>query len=68
MKSLNKVTHQALDVLIKEIGLADTLRFVNQFTKGYGDYTKQREKLFHGMELEGLLEEIRRSGEEESQE
>lgn len=68
MKTLNEVTRQAIEVLTKEIGVADTIRFVNQFTTGYGNYTEEREKLFAGAELEDILGEIRESRKERSHE
>ncbi|MEW6287414.1 MAG: hypothetical protein AB1509_14420 [Chloroflexota bacterium] len=55
---LAEVTHEALRVLYKEIGVVNTIRFVNQFTAGYGDYTKEREALFEGMTLDDLFAEI----------
>src|SRR5258708_4207293 len=45
-KPLSEVTQQALAVLIKEIGVVNTVRFLNQFTMGYGDYTAERDTLF----------------------
>lgn len=45
-KSLTEITEQAIALLTKEIGIVDTVRFLNQFTTGYGDYTQEREALF----------------------
>jgi hypothetical protein len=39
------------------IDLAD--RHQNQFTVGYGDYTKEREQLFDHLTLEEILTEIK---------
>ena len=41
-KPLSEVTQQALAVFIKELGVVNTVRFLNQFTTGYGDYTAER--------------------------
>jgi hypothetical protein len=46
-------------VLYKEIGVVNTLRFINQFTTGYGNYTEEREKLFEGMSLDDVVFEIK---------
>ena len=43
-KPLAEVTHTAIRVLCKEIGLVDTMRFVGQFTVGYGNYADERER------------------------
>lgn len=63
-KPLAEITQEALALLCKNIGIANTIRFVNQFTKGYGDYTKERRELFADMTLEEIVNEIeqRRSG------
>ncbi|MEW6713455.1 MAG: hypothetical protein AB1403_26785 [Candidatus Riflebacteria bacterium] len=55
---LAQITKEALQVLYKEIGVVNTIRFVNQFTTGYGDYTQERKILFANMTLEDLLGEM----------
>jgi hypothetical protein len=54
-KPLAEVTHTAPRVLCREIGLVDTMRFVGQFTVGYGDYTAERDELFRDMTLDAML-------------
>ena len=56
---LVEITEKALEVLIRELGLVKTLRFVGQFTTGYGNYTEEREKMFEGKTLEDILSEIK---------
>ena len=63
IKPLAQVTHEAIVILGREIGLADTLRFIGQFGPGYGDYTKERKELFKGLSLEDLFEEMDREEE-----
>lgn len=55
---LAEITKEALQVLYKEIGVVNTIRFVNQFTTGYGDYTEERKLLFADMTLDNLLAEM----------
>lgn len=55
LKPLVEITQDALRVLYKEIGVVNTLRFINQFTIGYGNYTEEREKLFEGMSLDDAV-------------
>lgn len=62
-KPLAEITQEALALLCKNIGIANTIRFVNQFTKGYGDYTKERRELFADMSLEEIVNEIERNRE-----
>ena len=55
---LAEITREALQVLYREIGVVNTIRFVNQFTTGYGDYTEERKILFADMTLDDLLTEM----------
>ena len=58
-RPLAEVTQTALRVLCREIGLADTMRFVGQFTVGYGDYTAERDELFGDMTLDDVIAGIK---------
>ncbi len=59
-KALSEITKEALEVLSKEIGIANTIRFINQFTMGYGDYTQERERIFEDMTLDEIVNEIKK--------
>jgi hypothetical protein len=59
-RPLVEITATALKVLYKEIGIVNTVRFINQFTTGYGDYTQERDELFAGMTLDDIISEIKR--------
>ncbi len=58
-KPLAEVMQVAIRVLCREIGLADTMRFVGQFTTGYGDYTAERDELFKDMTLDDMIAGIK---------
>jgi hypothetical protein len=58
---LAEITQEAIDVLCREIGIVNTLRFVNQFTTGYGTYTEEREALFGEMRVDEIIADIQRS-------
>jgi len=58
-KPLNQITHEAIQVLYQEIGVVNTVRFLNQFTLGYGDYTAERDALFANLTLDDILTEIK---------
>ena len=58
MKSLHEVNHQAIRVLTEQIGIVDTVRFVNQFTTGQGNYTQERDALFGHLTLEDIVTAI----------
>ncbi len=58
-KPLTEINQLATHILCKEMGVADTIRFINQFTTGYRDYTKEREKLFGDLSLNEIASEIK---------
>ena len=58
-RPLTEITNQALHVLTKEIGVADTMRFLGQFSTGTGNYTEERAALFDHLSLDEVLSEIR---------
>ncbi|MBN2093714.1 hypothetical protein JW964_29105 [candidate division KSB1 bacterium] len=57
-KSLAEINARAFYMLFKELGIVDTLRFINQFTIGFGDYTKEREELFKDLTLDQIITDI----------
>ena len=59
-RPLVEVTQTALRLLYREIGIVNTVRFINQFTIGYGDYTQEREQLFADMTLDDIVSAIKR--------
>ncbi len=59
-KPLSEITQQAMSVLAKELGVANTLRFISQFTSGYGNYTEERRELYADMSLDDILNNLKR--------
>ena len=57
-KPLAEVTHEAIGILLREIGIVDTVRFLNQFTGGFGNYTEEREQLFSELTLDEIVTAI----------
>ena len=60
-RPLAEVTQEAVRLLYKKIGIVNTVRFLGQFTTGYGNYTEEREELFADKTLDDLIDEIKRS-------
>jgi hypothetical protein len=60
-KSLNQITQEAIAILSKEIGISDTVRFLNQFLTGYGNYTEERDAMFKDLTLDEILKQIKKS-------
>jgi hypothetical protein len=63
VKPLAEVTQDAIRTLCQQIGPVDTVRFVNQFTVGYGNYTEERRQLFADLTLDDIVSEIKRGKE-----
>jgi hypothetical protein len=60
MKPLAEITQDAIRVLCQELGIVNTIRFVNQFTIGYGNYTEEREELFADLTMDDIVTAIKR--------
>jgi hypothetical protein len=41
-KTLNEIRIQGFEVLVKNLGPADAIRFIQSYTHGSGDYTRDR--------------------------
>lgn len=59
IQPIAEVDHRAREVLIRELGIADTLRFLGQFRTGMGDYTVERRQRLDDLSLEGIVKEIK---------
>jgi hypothetical protein len=57
-RPLVEINQQAISLLYKELGTVDTVRFLRQFTQGYGNYTQEREAIFANKSLEDIVREI----------
>ena len=43
-KTLNEIRIKGFQVLVKNLGPADAIRFIQSYTHGSGDYTKERKQ------------------------
>lgn len=55
---LAEINRQAIRLLYRELGVVNAVRFLRQFTAGFGDYTQERELLFGQKTLEEIVGEI----------
>jgi hypothetical protein len=60
VQPLAELTQQAIEILYRELGVVATVRFLNQFTAGYGNYTKERESLFGELTMDQALAAVKR--------
>jgi len=58
IRPLIEVNQQAIHLLYKELGVIDAVRFLKQFTQGYGNYTEEREVIFANRSLDDIVNEI----------
>jgi hypothetical protein len=58
IRPLIEINQQAINLLYKELGVVDAVRFLKQFTQGYGNYTQEREVLFGNKSLDDIVSEI----------
>lgn len=60
-RPLAEITQEAVKILFQNLGIVNTVRFINQFTIGYGNYTEEREALFGDKSLDEMISEIKQS-------
>lgn len=58
-KPLNQITTEALRILFDTLGIANTIRFLNQFSEGYGDYTEERRQL-ENLAVDDIVAQIKK--------
>ena len=56
---LYEINHRAIQVLCREIGIVNTLRFIRQFTPGFGDYIQEHDDLQKETTVAGIVAEIK---------
>ncbi len=56
--SPEKIRMVGLEILNRELGADVTIEFLQQYSRGYGNYTKEREKLLRGETVDSLAKEL----------
>ena len=56
---LTEITQEALRLLYRELGLVNSIRFLNQFTTGFGNYTAERSVWLENQTTEEVLADLR---------
>lgn len=59
MRPLAEISEEATTILIREMGVVDALRFLNQIRPGSGDYTKARGQWLDHLSLEQITSAIK---------
>ncbi|MBW3572193.1 MAG: hypothetical protein KY467_13920 [Gemmatimonadetes bacterium] len=60
VRTIEEITEEAIRLLSREMGVADTMRFLGQFITRSGDYTRDRKALLGDPSVEELFAEARR--------
>jgi len=58
-RPIAEVSRLATHILFREMGVVDTIRFLNQFSVGRGNYTKEREKWLADISLDDAIAQIK---------
>jgi hypothetical protein len=56
--NINQVRQIGLDILEKELGITGLIIFLKQFENGYGDYTKERNKILADFTIDDIVSGI----------
>lgn len=60
-RSISEINRQATYILFKEMGVVETIRFLNQFSVGQGDYTKDRKKWLDKITMDDAISQMKLS-------
>jgi hypothetical protein len=60
LETIEEVTHKAIRILSREMGLADTARFLRHFVGGSGNYVEERHALLGNPSVEEFFTEVHR--------
>jgi hypothetical protein len=66
MRTQNEIIKQGYDALINSLGVADAIRFIQYFSPGKGDYTKERHQWLDEKNFTDVLAEIKQSQEDDT--
>ena len=59
VRTQQEIVRQGYQALVNSLGVADAIRFIQHFTPGQGDYTKERHEWVDQTPLEDILKAMR---------
>ena len=59
-RTLNDIRQTGMAALARALGPTDAIRFLQQFSTGHGDYTRERQSILQGIAMDDLLAELGR--------
>jgi len=54
-----KVKRRGMEALTRELGAAGMVQFMQQFSSGHGDYTRDRRKTLDGLSVDDVWNELK---------
>ncbi len=60
MKTQNELIDQGYKALVNALGVVGAIRFIQHFSPGYGDYTKERHEWLDQLSSDDFLTEMRK--------
>lgn len=60
MKTQNEVLDRGYKALVDALGVIDAIRFIQHFSPGYGDYTKERHEWLDKLSMNDFLGEMQK--------
>ena len=58
MKTQNEIIEQGYQALVDSLGVVDAIRFIQYFSPGKGDYTRDRHQWLEQKSLDDVLRDI----------
>lgn len=58
--SLRDIRRDGIEALLDRLGPVDTIRFLQQYEAGRGDYTQERHRWLDGLGVQDIVEKIER--------
>jgi hypothetical protein len=57
VRDLGTIRRMGIEALTEKLGPVGMVEFIRQFDSGYGDYTKERQEILEGIDIETILKQ-----------
>lgn len=65
-KTQQEIIRQGYEALINSLGIVDTIRFIQYYSSGQGDYTQERNQWLDKTPLEEILASMKQQPEDDN--
>ncbi len=65
-RTQQEIIRQGYRALVDSLGVVDTIRFIQYYSSGYGDYTQERHQWLDKTRLEEVLTSMKQQAEEDN--